>query len=572
MAGYTSLVDIWTSRSDLQQAFPQGTVVGTVDNQKLNAWWNQYGVKEYPGVTLVPPGDNRIQDPKKLTAEAQQSTTPSGTTGTQETTQPKSTDECTPGTTKVVGNVLQTCTSFQGQVPTGSVMPGAKWQDTKILTQTEQRNYLQTGSITGNANITTGSSTTQPQTPMPTNINEYTAGEKLGLVYQQDAQLQALYDTDGNGKAGTSAAGTTIWDWAITVGYKDPKYSSILVDYSPKNVVKAAYQNLFARNPFAEGDAGAQDWVNAIESGYITSWNDLLGKMQIDPGAEWSNLSDAQKYANIINYQDLVQDVPEFSKFFPEASILSDIQKEVDTYYDKEKANYIKDKETTESRTIENWTRYTTQLTQQERQDMDSAQLQFADAIYNATTNQAALGTIFSSLRQQQDKKLRDALARQKDIIALKAEQQKNELDINKQRTLDDLETKQQEYLTKLEKTKKTEVEQTFASKESRALQQYQIAVDLAQGIQGTQNVYGQAIGTPAGQFTIPTDTTKTSAQQTNELFGGITPSTTITCPTGQKLVNGVCVSISTSTAESTGLSSGTISEAEYQAYQKSKL
>lgn len=56
---YTSLIDIWTSRPDLQGAFPQGNQAGTEDNRRLNDWWNQYGVKEYPNVTLVPPGDSR---------------------------------------------------------------------------------------------------------------------------------------------------------------------------------------------------------------------------------------------------------------------------------------------------------------------------------------------------------------------------------------------------------------------------------------------------------------------------------------------------------------------------------
>ena len=50
-----SLVSIWDSRPDLQQAFPQGTVPGTPDNQALNNWWNQYGVREYPNTQLVSP-------------------------------------------------------------------------------------------------------------------------------------------------------------------------------------------------------------------------------------------------------------------------------------------------------------------------------------------------------------------------------------------------------------------------------------------------------------------------------------------------------------------------------------
>ena len=61
---FTSLLKIYNSRSDLQKAFPQK---GTA----LDDWWNKHGVKEYPGVTLVQPGDKRIQAPINLTAEAQ---------------------------------------------------------------------------------------------------------------------------------------------------------------------------------------------------------------------------------------------------------------------------------------------------------------------------------------------------------------------------------------------------------------------------------------------------------------------------------------------------------------------
>jgi hypothetical protein len=61
---YTSLVDIWASRPDLRETFPQGTQAGTPDNTKLNDWWNQSGIKEYPNTTLVQPGDKRVQPPK----------------------------------------------------------------------------------------------------------------------------------------------------------------------------------------------------------------------------------------------------------------------------------------------------------------------------------------------------------------------------------------------------------------------------------------------------------------------------------------------------------------------------
>lgn len=62
---FTSLIDIWDSRPNLQDAFPD-------KGQALDDWYNRVGKDEYPGVTLVAPGDSRIQDPKTLTAEAQE--------------------------------------------------------------------------------------------------------------------------------------------------------------------------------------------------------------------------------------------------------------------------------------------------------------------------------------------------------------------------------------------------------------------------------------------------------------------------------------------------------------------
>uniref|UniRef100_A0A6H1ZGN2 Uncharacterized protein n=1 Tax=viral metagenome TaxID=1070528 RepID=A0A6H1ZGN2_9ZZZZ len=78
----TSLVDIWSSRPDLQQAFPQGTQAGTSDNSKLNNWWNEHGVKEYPNTTLVAPGSPLVTAPKTI-EEQQGIPRPTITTGDQ---------------------------------------------------------------------------------------------------------------------------------------------------------------------------------------------------------------------------------------------------------------------------------------------------------------------------------------------------------------------------------------------------------------------------------------------------------------------------------------------------------
>src|SRR3990167_6947493 len=48
----TSLVDIYTSRLDLQKAFPNALTPGSPTNQALNDWWNTIGKTEYPGTSL----------------------------------------------------------------------------------------------------------------------------------------------------------------------------------------------------------------------------------------------------------------------------------------------------------------------------------------------------------------------------------------------------------------------------------------------------------------------------------------------------------------------------------------
>ncbi len=61
---YKTLIDIANSRPDvLNTAKGLGDdpfTAGTKANQWLNNWWNQNGVKEMPDVSLVPPGDPRL--------------------------------------------------------------------------------------------------------------------------------------------------------------------------------------------------------------------------------------------------------------------------------------------------------------------------------------------------------------------------------------------------------------------------------------------------------------------------------------------------------------------------------
>lgn len=69
----TSLVDIVDSRPDLQQAVQQGL--------NINDWWNKTGKSEYPGVSLVPPGDPKIQPPATLETKSAEPPPSGGTVG-----------------------------------------------------------------------------------------------------------------------------------------------------------------------------------------------------------------------------------------------------------------------------------------------------------------------------------------------------------------------------------------------------------------------------------------------------------------------------------------------------------
>jgi len=406
----------------------------------------------------------------------------------------------------------------------------------------------------------------------PTDIGEYTSGEKLGLVYQSRPDLQQVFNPDGTAKPGTTWEGTTIWDWATRYGYKENP--DLLSEYSPENIVRAAYQMKFGRDPFAEGDTGAMDWVNAIKQGYVVGWADLTGKMEMDAGSEWKNLTEAQKTANLIDYQQLIQDIPEFAEFFPKDQALADIQKEVNAFYDKEIENYNKQMGIKQHRSEEDWSRYTEELSIEEQNDLTDAEKQARSAIQNARESYGMAGTIFSSLAKGKDTELKDALARQKSIIQLKADQAQGKLDTEKARELEDLQLAQEEYLTKVARQKVIETEQTFASQEERAIGRYNLGLQQAANVPGNANIFGQSVGTAAGQFSIPTDG-NTSQNTVDEIFGNLNPTntttgtTTTTCPVGQKLVNGVCVPITTTATTANiwtgGSQGGVISEADYQ-------
>jgi len=89
-AQFLSLVDIWDQRKDLQKEFP--TKSGGISAKwDINDWWNLHGPQEYPGVTLVQPGDPRITlggttqatQGTQQTGAQQQGTQPTGQQGAQ---------------------------------------------------------------------------------------------------------------------------------------------------------------------------------------------------------------------------------------------------------------------------------------------------------------------------------------------------------------------------------------------------------------------------------------------------------------------------------------------------------
>jgi hypothetical protein len=355
---------------------------------------------------------------------------------------------------------------------------------------------------------------------VPELIDEYTSGEKLGMIWDRDPDLQVLYDREGNAKPGSGVEGTTIYDWATKIGWKD--YPALLEEYKPENVVRSAYLYLFGRDPFdpMTPDPGATAWVDAIKGGLISGFHELTGKMKMDAGGEWAQLSEAERTANLVKWEQTVRDIPEFEEFFPAGAELAKIQKDVDEFYNKEIEKYKEEREIQEGRTIEDWETLTKELTEDEKMELTESQLQFRQALKSATEAYGAAGLTYSSIRAGGEQELKNVLQRRKERIWLETERAKGKLTTEKERRLQDLKRSEEEYIRKTQRTKALEREQTFASKEARAIQRYMAGLEFAKDIPGYENIYGQSAFTTFGKFTAPGE----QKQKVSEMFGELKP------------------------------------------------
>jgi len=363
----------------------------------------------------------------------------------------------------------------------------------------------------------------KPVIDVPDLIDEYTSGEKLGIIWDRDPDLRDLYDRNGNGRPGTGAEGTTIYEWATHIGWKE--YPELLEEYRPENVVRAAYQMLFDRDPFdpTNPDPGALSWVQAIKSGEISGFNELTGKMKLDRGGEWASLTRAEQDENLIKWERTIQDIPEFAEFFPQAKIYEEVKKETEDFYNKQLDHYLEGKEIEEKRTIEDWETLTKELTEDEEAELTEAQLQFRNALKTATEAYGQAGLTFSTIRREGEQQLREALKRRKERISLEAERAKGKLTTEKERRLEDLRRQEEEQRRKVERAKAIETEQTFAGREARAIQRYMLGLQFAETIPGVQNIYGQSAFTGFGKFMPPSIQEKTK-KQIGEMFGELKP------------------------------------------------
>lgn len=354
-------------------------------------------------------------------------------------------------------------------------------------------------------------------------IDEYTSGERLGLVWDKDPDLQALYTRDGNGKVGTGAEGTTIYDWATQIGWRE--YPELLDEYRPENVVRAAYQYLFARDPFdpANPDPGALSWVQAIKSGEISGFEELTGMMKLDAGGEWDSLSRGEQDANLLKWERSIADIPEFAEFFPQAKIYEEVKKETEDFYGKQLDHYLEGKEIEEKRTIEDWTQLTKELTEDEEAGLTESQLQFRNSLRAATEAYGQAGLTFSTIRRGGEQQLREALERRKERIGLEAERARGKLTTEKERRLEDLRRQEEEQRIKVERATRIETEQTFAGREARAVQRYMLGLQFAETIPGVQNIYGQSAFTGFGKF-VPPSIQEESQKKISEMFGELKP------------------------------------------------
>lgn len=511
MANYTSLVDIYTSRPDLKKAFPQGTVAGSADNAKLNQWWNNNGVREYPNTILVAPGDSRITKP--MTVEEQQAQKPSTsqstvdpTPGAQQTTTPPQQNQQVnqPDYSKEITNIYlqnfgRTPTQQELDQQNNSIRTGQlSITNLKSWAENHPQNIKKTGEISKQQSGTTIAIPYQQYTDADLQNFHYELSDASGIgrnlrkIYNapENQWLRDLYGIDGRGKAGTNAEGTTLQTWAFTQGHLD--YPEELAAYEPSNVVRARYRFGFrGEDPFNNTtyDPGAESYVDAIRNGVITSYNSLLGKMKLDEGGEWDSLDQNTKDILTIEASiepEKLKDIPKFSEFFDTEKERANVAEYVDKYYDDQLNEFLKDSGVSEKRTIEDTTSTLENLQTQSEEDLTDIEKAFRNSLSSATEGYGIKGLAFSSQRQEGEKELRETKSTQEMRVEEELARKQKEAEKVKVRTLEDIARDEEKKRKEIIATKAEAKETRLSQKQQQALAGYQA---LSEGILETEDL-----------------------------------------------------------------------------------
>ena len=177
----------------------------------------------------------------------------------------------------------------------------------------------------------------------------------------------------------------------------------------------------------------------------------------------------------IISREQLA-DLPAFTEWFNETQVRTDVNEYVNKFYDDQMTDYMKDKETAEKRTIEDWQDFLKDITPEKEDQLTDVQQQFRNALNSATEAYGARGLAFSSIRQEGETQLRSQLEKSQAGIERTFTQKQRESEKIKTRTLEDIARKTERTKKQVKREKVLTAEQRLAQKESEALTKYGLA------------------------------------------------------------------------------------------------
>ena len=233
--------------------------------------------------------------------------------------------------------------------------------------------------------------------------------------------------------------------------------------------------------------------------------------MQLDAGGEWAGLSEGRKNALIINAvisPEELKNIPKFSEFFKVSEVKSEIEKDVNRYYDSQLTDYLKSKGIIEKREIEDWARISIGDINQEESDqllkgeitatdlrtklekegrivggeigaieeknLTDTQIQFRQSLSNAIEGYAARGIARSSFRQEGETQIRESLTKEQERIKAEAEKQRQATERETTRAFEDLKIKSESDIKEMERERAKEKAIELTARQQESLGQYE--------------------------------------------------------------------------------------------------